>query len=59
MLRLRHLRKVYLVDMNKLYPLILSNTVVRLETPDLDPILDEYFGCHDAEWIERVDGGWR
>ena len=43
-----------LVDMNKLCPLIFRNTTTRLETPDLNPVLDEYFGCR-TNW----KGRWR
>ena len=42
--------------MNEFSPLILSNTAAGLESPDIDPILDEHFGCHCAWETGRVDG---
>ena len=37
---------MYLVKLDKLFPLILSDGEARLEPPDLNPVSDENIGCH-------------
>ena len=51
---------MYLVKLDKLFPLILSDGEARLEPPDLNPVSDENIGCHGV-WrtgrkYERVKG---